>query len=102
MKNWVKCLVETCLARLREECRTLGKDIQFEAFRARFVHGGSGPASHRDVAAYFGISEKDVSNYLERAKRRFARIFRAEVQNSMFAGGDVDGEIRELLGVLAS
>lgn len=102
MKNWVKCLVEACLARLREECRSLGKETQFEVFRARFLHGGSAPAPYRDIALRLGISEKDVGNCFERAKRRFARIFRGEVQNSMAAGEQVDDEVRELLGVLAS
>lgn len=102
MKNWVKSLVEACLARLHEECRTLGKDMQYEVFRQRFLHGGSSPASYKDIASTYGVSEKDVDNYLGRAKRRFARIFRSEVSNSMHAPGRVEEEIRELLGLLAS
>jgi RNA polymerase sigma-70 factor (ECF subfamily) len=102
MKNWVKSLVETCLTRLREECRSLGKEAQFEVFRARFLHGGAAPASYGDIALRLGISEKDVDNCFGRAKRRFARIFRGEVRNSVGEGEQVDDEIRELLGVLAS
>ena len=101
-RDWVKCLVENCLARLREECSVLGKDRQFDVFRARFVEEtGHRRPSYADIAQLLGISQKDVENLLARAKKRFHRIFREEVRNSVLSDGDIEGEIRELLGAVS-
>jgi RNA polymerase sigma-70 factor (ECF subfamily) len=99
MKNWAQSLVETCLVRLREELVVVGKEVYYDVFRRRFF--GSPAETYRQSAAALGISEKDVNNYLERAKKRFARILRAEVQNSLLPGEDPDAEIRDLLGTIA-
>ena len=102
MKDWAKCLIETCLTRLRNECAALGKDAHFEVFRRRFLSDDPAEGSYRNIAAALHITEKDVSNYFERTKARFARVLRSEVENSMLPGQAVDDEIREILAILSS
>jgi len=100
-RNWTKCLIENCLARLREECAALGKTSQYEAFRTKYLwEDGGPPPSHQQIAQYLSVSPKDVENLLYRAKKRLRRIVREEVRNAMQADGDPDEEIRELMRCL--
>jgi RNA polymerase sigma-70 factor (ECF subfamily) len=102
MKNWAKCLVETCLTRLRNECEELGKGTHFEVFRRRFLSDDPAERSYRSIAAALDITEKAVGNYFERTKARFARVLRSEIENSMLPGQGVDDEVREILSLLSS
>jgi RNA polymerase sigma-70 factor (ECF subfamily) len=101
MKNWAKCVVEAAVARLEQECLALGKKVHYDTFALRFLTGGE-PTPYERIASELDISLKNVSNYFERAKKRFARILRDEVSNSMCPDEDVDLEIRDLLAALAS
>jgi RNA polymerase sigma-70 factor (ECF subfamily) len=98
-RNWLKCLVENSIARLRAECAALGKGEQHEAFALRYAREAS--PSNREIADALGVSVKDVENLLHRARRRFRRLFLDEVRNSMLAGGDAEEEVRELLAALS-
>jgi len=102
MRDWAKCLVEACLTRLRDECHALGKDVYYEVFRRKFVDEGAGDATYKSIADACGITEVDVSNFLERTKVRFARILKQELHHSMAAGENVEDEIADLLTLLAS
>ena len=88
-------MLDNCVRRLEEECRSLSKEVQFRAFKARFLE--ERPPSGRELAARLGVAETDVTNYLHRAKRRFARIVRDEVLNWVSSPREVDEEIGSLL-----
>jgi len=54
MRNWAKCVLENCVARLRKECRAVRQEKQFEAFEARYLSvlpGGSGKSPSRKALA---------------------------------------------------
>ena len=99
MKNWAKSVVETSLTRLRDESRAMHKEIQYQVFRRHFLDAPD--ESYAEIAAALGVTEKDVTNYLTRTKKRFARILRSEVRHSLLPQEDPDAEIRELIGALA-
>jgi RNA polymerase sigma factor (sigma-70 family) len=100
MQNWAKSFLENCVARLREECRGLGKEAQFQVFQLRALR--ERPPSTKAAAAELGISETDVVNYLHRAKERFRRIAREEMLDCVTEPGQVDDEIKGLLTLLSS
>ncbi len=100
MHNWAKSFLEDCVAKLREECRALGKDLQFQVFQLRALR--EKPLPTRVAAAELGISVTDVVNYLHRAKERFRRIAREEMLNCVTVPDEVDEEIKGLLTLLAS
>ena len=100
MRNWAKSFLESCVAKLRDECRALDKELQFQVFRLRALR--EKPLPTKVVAAELGISVTDVVNYLHRAKQRFRRIAREETLNWVTSPGEVDEEIRGLLTLLAS
>jgi RNA polymerase sigma factor (sigma-70 family) len=98
-RNWLKCVVENSLSILRKECVALGKSRQFQVFKARFL-GSSDSPSHAHIAALLGLSEKEVENLLYRARRRFRRIFLAEIRNSTETIDQAQEEVQELLAEL--
>jgi RNA polymerase sigma-70 factor (ECF subfamily) len=100
MKNWVKCLLETTLARLKRECDALGKRLQYDVFARRLLSDRA--ESYASIAQALSLSEKQVGNFFERAKKRFARILRDEVRDSMWQEEDPDEEIRRMLAILAA
>jgi RNA polymerase sigma-70 factor (ECF subfamily) len=98
MRNWAKCVIENCLARLHEELKALGKEVRFRAFEARY--GARPPRSYAEVASELGIAETAVRKHLEWARKRFAGLLREELRNTVLSTGDVEDEIRELAGCL--
>lgn len=105
MRNWAKCLLENCVARLQSECEAVNKLQQFRVFEARFLRadpaGSRQRPAHRTIAAELGITETDVRNYLSRARQRFIRIVRSEVAQASMSPEEVDEEIQELIACLA-
>ena len=99
VRNWAKSLIEAALTRLRDESRAMKKEVQYKAFRRHFLDAPH--ESYGETAACLGLTEKDVSNYLSRTKKRFARILRSEVRHSLLPQEDPDQEIRELFTALA-
>jgi len=100
-RNWAKALIENCVARLQEECRVLGKEMQFRVFQARFLRRRMEEPDYRSIAAEVGVSVTDVDNLLRRAKRRFRRILRREVHETTMVLGDTEDEINSLLRCLS-
>ena len=98
MQNWARCFLDSCVAKLREECRRLGKEMQFSVFRLRFLLDK--PVSGREIASRLGTTETDVTNYLHRAKQRFRRIATKEMLSWVASPDEVRDEIRSLLELL--
>ena len=98
-RNWAKCLLESAVTRLAEECKALGKERQFSAFEARYLRNTK---DYDEIARTLGITSTDVDNYLRRAKRRFRRVLREELAAKSLEPGDMEGQIQELFEALAT
>lgn len=97
-RNWAKSLLETCVVRLDEECRSEGKDVHYRVFVGRLLR--EKPLPRRAIAEKLNISETDVDNYQHRAKLRFRRILREEILNCVQSSEEVDAEVQELFTIL--
>ena len=52
------------------------------------------------MGAALGMTEDAVKMLVSRLRRQFGELLRAEIANTVREPGDVDAEIRYLLGVL--
>ena len=101
MKRWAAALVESVLARLREDCERLDRPLWYQVFVA--VHY---PASHDErpsqqaLAGRLGVSREQVRYGLEQATQRFRQHLRQEVRDQVGPKADVGQEIRELMALL--
>lgn len=63
---------------------------------------GDGGTSYREAAEELGLTESNVKVTVHRLRKRFGRILREEVAQTLDDAALIDDEIRFLLGVLAS
>lgn len=98
MRDWARCFLDSCVAKLREECERLDREMHFRVFQLRFLN--EKPPSGREIASRLGISETDVTNYLHRAKQRFRGIATKEMLNWVASPDEIRDEIGSLLELL--
>jgi RNA polymerase sigma-70 factor (ECF subfamily) len=99
-RNWAKSLLENCIARFREECRALSKELRYRAFEERFLVDPQRFAPYAQIAAKLGITVSEVRKHLERGRKRLARMIREEVAHSVGTPNEREGELQELVGCL--
>ena len=97
-RKWAMTVLERTLGRLGEE--NAGQKAQrFEALRAH-LSGDEPAASYRELGETLGMSEDAVKVAVHRLRRRFGELLREEIADTVREPGEVDDEIRHLLGVL--
>ena len=99
-RRWALTLLERVLGRLRQEHVAAGRAQEFERLKP-FLTGDEPRAPYRDVAADLGMSESAVKTAVHRLRQRFGSALRSEIAETVAHPGEVDDEVRHLLGVLA-
>jgi len=100
-RRWALALLDTSLRRLAAEARSAGRAAQFEALRGCL--GGDRPeTTYANLGALLGLSESAVKKAVQRLRARYGAIVREEIANTVARPGDVDDELRHLLGILAA
>jgi len=96
-RRWALSLIETALARMKEEC-SRGRSIKYYETFKLYVDSTAGekPASYKEMAQALGVSEVDVTNFLHRGRHIFQRILREEICQSVTTASEVDAEIEAL------
>ena len=98
-RRWAWSLLRRCMERMTENYRQRGRLPIFEALKA----GLADPASlkpYAEIGADLGMTEGHVKLEMHRARKRLAEELRLEVAATLEADGDVEAELRYLLGVL--
>jgi RNA polymerase sigma factor (sigma-70 family) len=98
-RKWALTVLERTLGRLGEEWNEGQRAQRFEALRTH-LSGDAPAASYRDVGETLGMSEDAVKITVHRLRRRFGELLRDEIADTVREPGEVDDEIRYLLGVL--
>lgn len=80
---------------LRDAYAAEGKEVCFLVFQEYYL---SGKTVYSAVAAKYGISEVDVSNYLMRVRDRFQRIVRNLVAETVAGREELEEEMTQLFG----
>ena len=98
-RKWAMTVLERTLARLGGEWSESQKAQRFEALRTH-LSGDAPTASYRELGETLGMSEDAVKVTVHRLRRRFGELLRDEIADTVREPGEVDDEIRYLLGIL--
>jgi RNA polymerase sigma-70 factor (ECF subfamily) len=100
-KRWALTLIETVLARLRENYAAGGRLPLFEAIKG-FIWGDPPTLSHREAASQLGLSEGAFKVAVHRLRGRYRELLRAEIAKTVATPAEVDEELHHLVAVLAA
>ena len=81
---------------LRRESVKAGREAEL-ACLGGFLTGGEPQASYAEAGAQLGMNEAAVRAMVLRLRRRYGRLLRAEIADTLTDPEDVDGELRHLL-----
>lgn len=100
-RRWAMMLLERAVARLRQEYADAGKSDLFEGLR-QFQSGEQAESTYAETAVRVGLSVSAIKTAIHRMRNRHRELLRDEVAQTVSTIGDVDDEIRHLIGVLSS
>jgi RNA polymerase sigma factor (sigma-70 family) len=93
--RWAAALIDTTLARLRDELKSAGKERLLDALQG-FLLGGE-DASYRQTANALGLSLAAVKTTIHRLRGRYRALLREEVARTVATSSEVDEELRFLM-----
>ena len=99
-RRWVLTLLDLVLARVRAELTEAGKGAHFEPLKPALT-GDATATDYERAAERLGVTVAAAKQAGYRLRKRYRQVFRAEVLRTVADEGEVDDEIRRILGVLA-
>ena len=100
-KRWALTLLDLVLGRLREEFRAAGKLELFEGLK-QFLAGGTAAQAYREVAEGLGMSEGAVKVAVHRLRRRYRKLLKEEISQTIAGPEALEDELRDLLAALSA
>lgn len=100
-RRWALTLLDQVLTRLRDEFAAAGKARSFDRLKA-YLTGDAGSASYADVAAELATTEGAVKVAVHRLRRRYRKLLREAIAQTVADAAEIDDEIRELFTALGS
>jgi RNA polymerase sigma-70 factor (ECF subfamily) len=99
-REWAVTVLDEAMKLLEAECRREGKGELFEALHP-FLQGDRPEVRQADLAARLDLSIGAVKVAVHRLRRRYGELLRAVVANTVTDPGDVEAELRHLVGLLS-
>jgi RNA polymerase sigma-70 factor (ECF subfamily) len=99
-RRWALTLLDTVLQRLRAEYELAGRSELFTALNSSLV-GGREAQPYAELATKLDMNEGTVKVAVHRLRKRYRKLLRVEIAETMAATEDVDEELRHLFAVLA-
>ncbi|WP_394830357.1 sigma-70 family RNA polymerase sigma factor [Pendulispora rubella] len=96
--EWVKSLLQSAVAWLREDCVRKGKGVHFRAFELFHLTEESERPSYEAIAEQLGISLGDVNNRLVYARRHFRAAILMALRECTASEEEMNDEARIVLG----
>jgi hypothetical protein len=96
-KEWVRHLFTVGVERLKTECKQNGKQVHFNLFER--YHLQEAELTYEEVAAEFGLSVSNVTNFLAFARKEFRQIVLEELREITATDDEFRNEARLVLGV---
>jgi RNA polymerase sigma-70 factor (ECF subfamily) len=97
-RSWALTVLEQVFARLNEEYRATGKTQMFERFQSLLADEERQPQS--EIARDLAMNENAVKQAFHRFRQRYREILREEIARTVAVPGDVEDELKYLIGVL--
>jgi len=98
-RQWALSLLGRVLAKLRAEFDAVGKTDRFESLSA-FLDQDAEPARYKELAEQMGLSAGALRMLVHRMRRRYRRLLREEIAQTVSGPEGTDAEIQFLLSVL--
>jgi RNA polymerase sigma factor (sigma-70 family) len=98
-RRWVSLLLDHVLSRLKDEYRTAGNTALFDSLK-QLLPDEPGAPSQADIAARLNMTENAVRQAFYRFRRRYQSLLREEIAHTVATPGDVEDELRHLIGVV--
>lgn len=98
-RQWAMTVLETVLQRLRAEYEQECKGELFGVLNACLA-GDREKQPYTELAARLGMNEGAVKVAAHRLRKRYRKLLRAEIAQTLAANEDVDDELRHLFAVL--
>lgn len=97
-RSWAVTLLEQVFVRLNAEYGATGKTQLFERFRNLLADEDRQPQS--EIARDLAMNENAVKQAFHRFRQRYREILREEIARTVAVPGDVEDELKYLVGVL--
>ncbi|MBI4662327.1 MAG: sigma-70 family RNA polymerase sigma factor [Verrucomicrobia bacterium] len=98
-RRWALTLLEQAMARLREEFTLAGKSEFFDQLKV-FMAAEKGPVTYAGAAAKLSTTEAAVKMSVQRMRRRYRELLRAEIAHTVARTEEIDEELRHLAEAL--
>ena len=95
LKRWLVGLLETAMARLRDEFSAAGKERQFQVLKV-FLSREGDDESYEAAGAELNTSGKTIAVAVHRIRRRFRQVVRSAIADTVASAQDVEEEYRSL------
>ena len=100
-RQWAITLLETVVQRLHGEYDVAGKGLLFMALRFA-ITGDRHGIHYADLAAQLSMSEAAVRVAVHRLRRRYRKLLREEIANTVANDAEIEEELRYLRRILSS
>jgi RNA polymerase sigma-70 factor (ECF subfamily) len=94
-QRWLIELLETAMARLRDEFRAAGKERQFQVLKVFLSQEGDNDA-YQAAGAELNTSGKTIAVAVHRIRRRFREVVRSAIADTVSSPEEVEEEYRSL------
>jgi hypothetical protein len=102
--SWISALLERVLEQVRAECYREGKTVQWHVFQERIlgpIMDRTPPLSLHDICHKYGIKDSaKASNMIVTVKRRFQKLLRKHLRDSVTTDEQVANELQEMMRFL--
>jgi RNA polymerase sigma-70 factor (ECF subfamily) len=99
-RRWATALLEQALARLRREYVDQGKEPLFEQLKTTLTEE-RGSVAYSALAATLNMSEGAVKMAVHRLRQRYRQCLRAEIAQTVATPGEIEDELRHVMGAFA-
>lgn len=97
-QQWALALLDHVLARLQAEMAAEGKSVLFDAVKDHLT--GSRAVGYAATATRLGMTEEAVRVAAYRLRRRYRKLLREEIAQTVASRDDIEEEIRDLFSCL--
>lgn len=98
-RRWAITVIDRVLRRLRREATTAGRGAEFDCLKGCLT-GDLPHGSYRALGGELAMTEGAVKVAVHRLRRRFQRLLRQDIAETVLDEADVDDEIRYLTRAL--
>jgi RNA polymerase sigma-70 factor (ECF subfamily) len=99
-RRWAMTLLDETLARLDEEFQHAGRKHEFDCLK-EWLTAERGSIPYAQIAETLATTEGAARVAVHRLRKRFRELFRQSIAETVACAGDVETELRYLVGVLS-